>query len=109
MTYELACVGRQRVEIAHADCQLAKRPRIGESYRTDRHRPLGTLHGRLGHDAYADIALDQSANRIEAAQLHAQTQRTTDTVCLVREKALDCASSVKSDHVVVEHLGECDA
>jgi len=67
------------------------------------------VHGRFRHDADTDVAFDQAADRIEAAQLHAQTQRPADAICLVSEKPLDRAGTVEADHVVVEHLGKADA
>ena len=60
------------------------------------------------HDADADLALDQAADRVEAAQLHAQPQRLADARGLVGEEALQRAGAVEPDEVVIEHLRERD-
>ena len=66
------------------------------------------LHSRLRYDADTDIAFNQPANRIEAAQLHAQTQWAANAVCLVRKEALDRAGAIEPHHVVVEYFGKRD-
>ena len=68
----------------------------------------GALHRGRRHDADADIALDQTAHRIEAAQLHAQPQRPPDAAALSGEKALQGAGAVEPDKIVIEHFGESD-
>src|SRR5664280_992204 len=109
MIDELPRIGWQRVDVAYADRQFAQRPRIGETNRADRHVAFGPFHRGLRHDADADIALDQPADGIEAAQLHAQPQRPADAVGFVGKEALDRAGAVEADNVVFEHLGKADA
>ena len=106
MLDQLACVGRQLVEAADADRELAHGPRIGQRHRDDRHGPHHAARGGLGHDADPDITLDQAAHRIEAAQLHAQPQRLADARGLVRQEALERACAVETDEVVVQHVRE---
>ena len=60
--------------------------------------------GGLRHDADADLAFDQPADRVEAAQLHAQPQRPADARRLVGQEALQRAGAVEPDEIVVEHL-----
>ena len=109
MIDQLPCVRRQHLDVTHANCQLAKSPGVGEPHGADRHGPLGTMYGCFRNDADADVAFDQAADGIEAAQLHTQTQRSADPICLVSEKTLDRAGTVQADHVVIEHLGKADA
>ena len=59
MIDQLPRIRRQRADVAHADVQIAQRPRIGEPHRLDRHGAAGALDRRLRHDADSDIALDQ--------------------------------------------------
>src|SRR6185369_9535954 len=68
----------------------------------------GPAHRGLRYDADADLALDQPAHRIEAAQLHAQPQRPADTHRLVGEEALQGAGAIEADEVVAEQLIEAD-
>ena len=86
MLDQLAGVGRQLLELADADRELAHCPGIGQGDGDDArcHPPRRGLR----HDADADIALDQAADRVEAAQLHAQPQRLSDARGLFGEKAL---------------------
>ncbi len=109
MINQLPRVRWQYVDVTHANCQFAKSPGIGEPHGADRHRALGTMNGRFRNDADTDVAFDQAANGIEAAQLHTQAQRPSDAICLVREKTLDRAGAVEANHVVVEHLRKADA
>ena len=62
--------------------------------------------GGSGHDADADIALDQAAYGIEAPQLHAQPQRLSDARSLIREEALQRAGAVKTDEIVLQDVRE---
>src|SRR5262245_14479544 len=105
---ELAGLGRQLVDDANADREVAHRPRVGEIDRLDRHGLRRPAHRGLGHDADADVALDQPAHRIEAAQLDAQPQRAAGARRLVREEALQRAGAVEPDEVVIEHFRKVD-
>ena len=69
---------------------------------------LDPPRGRLRHDADADLAFDHAADRVEAAQLHAQPQRLADARRLVGEEALQRAGAVEPDEVAVEHLRKRD-
>ena len=108
MLDELTGIGRQLVEATDADRKLAHCPRIGQHHRNNCHGPRDAPRGGLGHDADPDIALDQPAHRIEAAQLHAQSQRLTDTHGFIREETLQRAGAIQPDEVVVEHIREPD-
>src|SRR5689334_13411105 len=108
MIDKLPRVRWQSLDITNANGQLAQRPRIGQPHAPDSHRAFGTLDGRFRNNADADVALDQSANGIEAAKLHAQTQRTPDAICLVRKETLDRAGAIQADHIVIEHLAKSD-
>ena len=74
----------------------------------DRHRPRRAPRRRLRHDADADLAFDQPAHGVEAAQLHAQPQRPADARRLAGEKALQRAGAIEADEIVVEHFVEAD-
>ena len=74
------------------------------AHRLDRHGARRPPRRRLRHDADADIAFDQPADRVEAAQLHAQPQRLPAARRLVGEEALQGARAVEADEIVVEHL-----
>src|SRR6185437_6309735 len=108
MIYQLARIGWQYLDVTDADGQLAQCPGIGETDRTDGHGAFGAFHGRFRDNADADITFDQAADSVETSQLHAQTQRTADTVSLVSEKTLDRAGAIQPNHVVVQHFGEPD-
>src|SRR6266852_400450 len=108
MLHQLPRERRQRREIAHADGEVAQRPGIGEIDHLDRHALGGAPRRGGGHDADPHIALDQAADRVEAAQLHAQPQRPSDPLGLAGEEALQRARAVEPDEVMVEHLGEAD-
>ena len=68
--------------------------------------PLG---GRRRDDADPDIALDQPADRVKAAQLDPQPEATTDLFGLLGEKTLQCTRSVETDEIKIERLGKRDA
>ena len=86
--------------------ELAHRPGVGQLDDRDRHRARHPPRGRFRHDADADLAFHHPADRIEAAQLHAQPQRLADPRRLVGEEALDRAGAVEADEIMVEHLGK---
>ena len=94
MINQLPRVRRQHLNITNANCQLAKRPGISEPHGADRHGALGPMHGRLRNDADTDVAFDQAADGVEAAQLHAQTQGPPDAIGLVSKKTLDRTGAV---------------
>ena len=108
MVDELPRVGRQCDDVTNADCQLSQGPGIGKAHGADRHRALGAMHGGFRSDADADVAFHKPADGVEAAKLHAQTQRPADAVRLVRKKALYRARTIKADHVVIKNFGEAD-
>src|ERR1700694_5866331 len=105
MLDELARIGRQRLEIADANREIAQRPGAGKVDRLDRHAFRRAAGGCWGHDADPDIAFDHSADRIEAAQLHAEAKRAPDAGRLAAEEALDGARPVEADEILVEHFG----
>ncbi len=101
-----SCANGECGEVPHADRQVAHRPGVVERHRRDRHGAGGPARGRLGHDAEADPALDQAADRIEAAQLHPQPQGLAAAAGLGGEEAGERARPVEPDEIVAEHLGE---
>src|SRR5262249_12887536 len=72
MLHQLPRIRRQLGKIAHADREIARRPRIRQRHRRDRHGAADPLRRGLRHDADADLAFDQAAHGVEAAQLNAQ-------------------------------------
>ena len=60
---------------ADADGQIAQRPVVRESDAMQRHGLGVTLRGRCGNDTDADIALHQSTDGIEAAQIYPNNLR----------------------------------
>src|SRR6266850_3543285 len=74
MLNQLARIGRQLAEAPDADGELAHRPSVRQLDDRDRHGALNAPRRAFRHNADADIALDQPAHRVEAAQLHAQPQ-----------------------------------
>ena len=84
MANEVARVDRQILLTAHADRQPAEGPLIGQLDPVDRHGLGVPLGGRRRNDTDPDIALDQPADRIEAAQLDAQFEPTADPFGLFR-------------------------
>src|SRR5262245_65627700 len=81
-------------------------PRIGEPNGPDCHGAFGAPHGRLRHNADADVAFDQTTDGIETSQLHPQSKRTPDAIGLVSEEPLDRTGAVEGDHIVVQHFGD---
>ena len=75
-------------------------------HRLDRHGLRHAARRRFRHDADADLAFDQPAYRVEAAQLHAQPQRPADAHGLGGEEALHRAGAVEADEIVLEHVFE---
>src|ERR1035437_5201994 len=86
MIDELARVGRQCLQVAHADRQFAQRPGIGEADRAECHVAFGPLHGGLPHAAYATIACDPATDGVEAPRRHAQPQWPADAFALSARK-----------------------
>src|SRR5262245_45334287 len=109
MIDKLTRIWRKRLEIAHANGQLARRPRIGEPNGPDCHGAFGAPHSRLRHNADADVAFDQTTDGIETSQLHPQAKRTPDAIGLVCEEPLDRTGAVEADHVVVQYFGKAYA
>ncbi len=108
MLHQLAGVDRQIGLPPHADRQFAKGPAIGQLDAADRHRFCVTLGCRRRDDADPDIAFDEPADRVEAAQLHAQLEAAADRFGLFRQKPLQGAGPVEADEIAVERLGEGD-
>src|ERR1700754_5121655 len=105
---ELARVGWKLFHPADADRQFAHGPLVGERDRADRHRWPNAPSGGLWDNANADVAFDQTADRIETAQLDAQLQWFADARRLVGEKALDGAGPVETDEFLIEHFRKAD-
>ena len=99
-------VERQIILPSHADRQFAQRPFVGQLDAVDRHGFGVTFGCRRRDDADPDIALDQPANGVEAAQLHPQFEAAADPFGLLRQKALQGAGPVQTDEIAVEHLGK---
>src|ERR1700756_2382447 len=108
MSDEFARVDRQIGLAPHADRQLANRPFVEQLDVVDRHGLCMALRGRRRYDADPDIAFDETANRVEAAQLYAQSKTPTNPFSLFRQKALQCACPVETDKIEIEHFGEGD-
>jgi hypothetical protein len=108
MLDQLPRKGRQFGAAPHADGQIAHRPRIGQRDGGDRHRLRHPSRGGFRHDADADIAFHQPAYRVEAEQLHAQTQRPAGACSLGGEEALQRAGASETDEVVIEDILEPD-
>ena len=70
MLNELAGVDRQIGLPADADRQLAQRPVVLQLDPMDRHRFGMALGSGRRDDADPDIALNETADRVKAAQLH---------------------------------------
>ena len=97
MTDEIARVERQIGLAPHADRQLANRPLVRQLDAVDRHGFRVALGRRRRDDADPDIAFDQPADGVEAAQLDPQFETTADPLGLFRQKALQRARSVQTD------------
>src|SRR4051812_6177579 len=108
MIDQLPRIRRQCFEIAHDNCKLTQGPWVSEAHCSDCHVSNRTLDRRLRYDADTHIALHEAADRVKAAQLHAQAKGPAGTAGLVSEKPLNGAGAVKPDHVVVQHLGKTD-
>src|SRR5580693_650475 len=67
MLHQLPRVERQLFHVAHADGQLANRPRVAQRHHRDRHSPQHAPRRRLRHDTDANVALDEPAHGVEAA------------------------------------------
>ena len=78
MVHQLPRVGRQRLEVAHADRQLAQRPGILERTASIAIVLAARRAVVSGTMPIADIAFDHPAHRVEAAQLDAQPDRLAD-------------------------------
>ncbi len=70
MANEVAGVDRQIGLPADADRQVTVRPVVGQLDPMDRHRLGMALGGGRRDNADPDIAFDQPAHRVEAAQLN---------------------------------------
>ena len=108
MPDEFARVDRQIGLTPHADRQLADRPLVDQFDRVDRHGLGKALGRRRRDDADADIAFDEAADGVEAAQLDAQFETAADPVGLLGQKALQGAGSIETDEIEIERLGESD-
>src|SRR3954452_17018846 len=91
-----------------ADRQIAEGPFVGQLDPVDGHTPQMTLGGGCRDDPDADIALDQSADRVKAAQLHPQFEAAAASFRLLGEKALQRACPVEADKIEIEGFGERD-
>lgn len=96
----------QARQAAHADGELALRPVVGQVDNAQRHGAGRAAGGGFRHDADPDPALHQPADRIEAAQLHAQPQRAALAYGLGRQEPLQRGGAVQADQVAAEHVGE---
>src|SRR5580700_8163851 len=108
MLDQLPRIERQFAHAANADGQIAHCPSIGQRHDRDRHGLRHAARGGFRHDADADLAFDQPAYGVEAAQLHAQPQRPADAHGFGGEKALDGAGAIEADEIVLEHVLETD-
>ena len=106
MTNQSLRVERQIVLASHADRQFAQCPFVGQLDAVDRHGFGMTFGCRGRHDADPDIALDEPANCVEAAQLHPQFEAAANPFGLLGQKALQGAGPVQTDEIAVEHLGK---
>ena len=106
MPDEFAGVDRQIGLAAHTDRQLAHRPLVGQFDAVDRHCPRVTLGSGRRDDTNPDIAFDETADRIEAAQLHPQSKTPADPLGLFGQEALQCARPIQTDKVEVEGVGK---
>src|SRR5262249_2726065 len=108
MLDQLARIGRQLGEAADADGELTHRPGVGERDHCDRHGARDAMRRRLRHDPDSHVALDEAANRVEAAQLHTQAQRPPARSRLLGQESLQRAGPVETDKIVVQHLRNRD-
>src|SRR6185436_9168983 len=107
--HQLLCVDRQVRKPSYADGEVALRPVVGEVDPAQRHR-LHAAHGRgFRNDADADVALDEPAHGIEAAQLHAQLEPAPGALGLLRQESLQRAGAIQAYEVAIECLGKGDA
>jgi hypothetical protein len=84
MANESLSVERQIILASHADRQFAQCPFVGQLDAVDRHGFCVPFGCRCRHDADPDIALDQPANSVEAAQLYPQFEAAADPFGLLR-------------------------
>src|SRR4029078_3727859 len=107
--YQLLRVQWQVREAPHADGQIAQLPVVGEIDPSQRHR-LHAAHGSgFRNDADADVAFDESADGVEAAQLHAQLEPPSGALRLLRQESLQRAGAIQADEVAIERVSERDA
>src|ERR671924_590284 len=85
---EVAGVDRQIGLATDADHEIAWRPFVLQLDPVERHRFCMALGCRCWNDADPNIAFDQAAHRVEAAQLDAQFEAAADPLGLNRKKAL---------------------
>src|SRR6516164_4185503 len=104
VAHEFARVDRQIGLTPHADRQLANRPLVGQLDPVDRHGLGMSLGGCRRDDPDPDIAFDEAADGIKAAQLDPQLKAATELFGLFRQKPLQRARSVQTDEVGVERL-----
>ena len=68
-------MGRQGVEAAYADGEVAERPGVRQAYRADRHRASAPGGRGRGDHAETDAMLHEPADRLEAAQADPEFER----------------------------------
>src|ERR1700751_2484017 len=106
MPGELTRIDRQIGLGAHANRQLAYRPLVTQFDSVDRHCPRVTLGRGRWNDADPDIALNETADRIEAAQLHTQSETSANPLRLFGQEALQRTRPVPTNKITDEGVGK---
>src|SRR5215469_1004635 len=109
MPDQFAGIDRQIGLAADTDNEVANRPVVRQLDFVDRHGLGVTLRGGRWDDADPDIAFDQAAHRVEAAQLDTQFEAAAGPFGLIGEKTLQRTRAVEADEIEIENFSERNA